>query len=66
MIERLTHSGFELDIVGRDHPYRSTFYYCGPAGFQFEFIQYRSDKAAEKNQYGGETSELTIQKNSEE
>ena len=60
LIERLTHSGFELDIVGRDHPYRSTVYYCDPAGFQFEFIQYCSNTAAEKNQYTGETGELTI------
>ena len=60
LIERLSRSGFEIDIIGRDHPYRSTVYYCDPAGFQFEFMQYHSSTAAEKNQYTAETSELTI------
>jgi len=60
LIERLSRSGFEIDIRGRDHPYRSTVYYCDPAGFQFEFMQYHSSTTAQKNQYGGETGELTI------
>ncbi|EPJ49657.1 MAG: glyoxalase/bleomycin resistance protein/dioxygenase [Osedax symbiont Rs2] len=60
LIERLTGRGFEIDIVGRDHPFRSTVYYCDPAGFQFEFMQYHSSLASEKNQYGGESGELTI------
>jgi len=58
IIERLTNSGFEIDIVGRDHPYRQTIYFCDPAGFQFEFIQYNSVKPEEKNMYGGESGEL--------
>jgi len=58
IIERLSKSGFEIDIVGRDHPYRQTVYFCDPAGFQFEFIQYNSVKPEEKNMYGGESGEL--------
>jgi catechol-2,3-dioxygenase len=61
LIDRLISKGFEVDIFGRDHPYRKTVYFCDPAGFQFEFIQYNSLKPAEKNMYGGETGEL-IQK----
>ena len=40
IVERLIKRGFEIDIVGRDHPHRKTVYFCDPAGFQFEFIQY--------------------------
>jgi catechol 2,3-dioxygenase-like lactoylglutathione lyase family enzyme len=58
LIERLISKGFEVDILGRDHPYRQTVYFCDPAGFQFEFMQYNSLKPEEKNMYGGETGEL--------
>jgi len=58
IVERLTSNGFDIDIVGRDHPYRQTIYFCDPAGFQFEFIQYSSTQPHQKNMYGGETGEL--------
>ncbi len=58
VIDRLATKGFSVDITGRDHPFRSTVYYNDPAGFQFEFLQYTSDKPAEKNMYGGESGEL--------
>lgn len=58
VIERLTKKGYEIDIIGRDHPYRQSIYFCDPAGCQFEFIQYKSVIPEEKNMYGGETGEL--------
>nr|WP_299810731.1 VOC family protein [uncultured Shewanella sp.] len=58
VIDRLSAKGFSLDIKGRLHPFRQTVYYNDPAGFQFEFLQYSSDKPAEKNMYGGESGEL--------
>ncbi|SFQ21893.1 VOC family protein [Enterovibrio norvegicus] len=58
VIHRLSLKGFSVDIKGRDHPFRQTVYYNDPAGFQFEFLQYSSDKPSEKNMYGGESGEL--------
>ncbi|OEE90217.1 glyoxalase [Enterovibrio norvegicus FF-162] len=58
IIDRLSLKGFSVDIKGRDHPFRQTVYYNDPAGFQFEFLQYNSEKPSEKNMYGGESGEL--------
>lgn len=58
MIQRLSEAGYDIDIMGREHPFRSTVYYVDPAGFQFEFLQYHSHKPEEKNLYGGEQGEL--------
>lgn len=55
---RLDAKGYSIDIIGRDHPYRKTVYYIDPNGFQFEFMQYLSEEAKLKNQYGGESGEL--------
>lgn len=56
LAERLQAKGYKVSVVGADHPYRKTLYFVDPAGFQFEFIQYLSEKPEEKNMYGGETS----------
>ncbi|GIU47234.1 glyoxalase [Shewanella sairae] len=58
VIDRLAAEGISPDIKGRLHPFRQTVYYNDPAGFQFEFLQYASDKPSEKNMYGGESGEL--------
>ena len=58
LMNRLTQKGYEVDIIGRDHPHRKTAYFIDPAGFQFEFMQYTSNHPHEKNQYGGEHGEL--------
>jgi catechol-2,3-dioxygenase len=58
IVDRLTAKGFAIAIAGRDHPYRKSVYFCEPAGFQFEFIEYNSKKTDEKNMYGGEIGEL--------
>ena len=56
--ERLKAKGYPVSTIGADHPYRKTVYFFDPAGFEFEFIQYLSDKPAERNLYGGETSSI--------
>lgn len=56
---RLTGQGYAIDVIGRNHPHRKTIYFIDPAGFQFEFIEYFSEKPSEKNMYGGEIGELT-------
>ena len=58
LIARLESKGYEIDILGREHPYRQSVYYRDPAGFQFEFIEYASDMPDERNMYGGERGEL--------
>jgi len=58
LMDRLIHKGYQVDIMGRKHPHRKTAYFIDPAGFQFEFMQYNTHKAADKNQYGGEHGEL--------
>lgn len=57
--QRLQDKGYEIATIGAEHPYRKTLYFIDPAGFEFEFIEYLSDKADLKNQYGGETSGIT-------
>ena len=56
---RLQAKGYEIDTIGADHPHRKTIYFIDPAGFEFEFIQYLSQKSEEKNMYGGETTGIT-------
>ena len=58
LISRLAEGGFTVDITGQEHPFRKTVYYNDPAGFQFEFMQYHSDKPEEKNMYGGESGQI--------
>lgn len=56
--ERLQAKGHVIGTIGADHPYRKTIYFTDPAGFEFEFIQYFSTEAAQRNMYGGETSNI--------
>jgi hypothetical protein len=37
-------------ILG-EHPFRKTVYFIDPAGVEFEFMQYLSDKPSERNRY---------------
>lgn len=51
IIQRLEAKGYQIDVEGADHPYRKNIYFQDPEGFQFEFVEYLSDKPAEKNEY---------------
>ena len=51
LIARLEAKGYIIDIKGTDHPFRKNVYFVDPAGFQFEFVEYLSDEAAERNLY---------------
>lgn len=51
IIQRLETKGYQIDVEGADHPYRKNIYFQDPEGFQFEFVEYLSDKPAEKNEY---------------
>ena len=53
---RLQAAGYPIEIVGGDHPFRKNLYFLDPAGFEFDFVEYLSEKPEEKNMYGGETS----------
>lgn len=57
--QRLQDSGYEIATIGADHPHRKAIYFIDPAGFEFEFLEYLSEKPEEKNMYGGETSAIT-------
>ena len=58
IVKRLTEKGYEIATIGATHPHRKTIYFIDPAGYEFEFIQYFSEKAEEKNMYGGELSDV--------
>lgn len=49
IVERLRAAGFEPAKDGADEPYRKNIYYVDPAGFEVEFVEYRSDLPAQRN-----------------
>ncbi len=51
IVTRLEAKGFPIRVKDTEHPFRKTYYFIDPAGFEFEFMQYLSDKDEERNQY---------------
>lgn len=51
VLERLNKAGFELRTTGGESPYRKSYYFVDPQGFEFEFIEYLSEDPKLKNQY---------------
>ncbi len=51
LVERLTACGYEVDHFGRDHPHRKNVYFLESHNVQFEFMEYTSREAGEKNDY---------------
>ena len=51
IVGRLEAKGHRIDIQGPEHPFRRNVYFLDPAGFQFEFVEYLSDDAGERNRY---------------
>jgi catechol 2,3-dioxygenase-like lactoylglutathione lyase family enzyme len=48
---RLEAAGYTLHSLMEDHPFRKRRYVFDHAGFEWEFVEYLSDDAAERNQY---------------
>ena len=51
LIERLQKKGYKIDVSLAEHAVRKNIYFVDPEGFQFEFVQYFSEFAHEKNTY---------------
>lgn len=51
VINRLEKAGYHPHHHGEDHPYRRNSYFIDGEGLEFEFVEYLSDKPAEKNLY---------------
>ena len=51
IVARLEAKGFPIRVKETGHPFRKTYYFIDPAGFEFEFMQYLSEKNEERNQY---------------
>jgi catechol 2,3-dioxygenase-like lactoylglutathione lyase family enzyme len=53
LMARLHQAGFEPDDVDNlnDHPYRRRVYYLDGNGIEYEFVQYLSKKAEQRNDY---------------
>lgn len=51
ILSRLNAKGYELRILSEDSPYRRSYYFVDPQGFEFEFVEYSSEIPSEKNDY---------------
>ncbi len=51
LIKRLNDVGFNVDKQGADDPFRDNVYFIDPAGYEVEFVQYKSDIPTQRNQY---------------
>lgn len=49
--ENLERAGFKISHHGEDHPHRRNLYFIDDSGLEFEFTEYFSDAADEKNHY---------------
>ncbi len=51
VITRLADAGFAVDHMGPTHPHRKSAYFIQADNLQFEFIEYLSELATERNAY---------------
>ena len=51
VVDRLAAAGHAIDHEAGAHPHRRRAYFMDPDGLQFEFIEYLSDRPAERNDY---------------
>jgi catechol 2,3-dioxygenase-like lactoylglutathione lyase family enzyme len=51
VVERLAAAGHALDHWGGEHPFRRSIYFIERDELQFEFVEYRSNAPAERNDY---------------
>ena len=52
LTERLQAAGYRIHSLMEDHPHRRRRYVFDNAGFEWEFVEYLSDKPEERNSYG--------------
>jgi len=51
VVDRLAKEGFTIDKAGAEDKYRENVYFIDPNGYEVEFVQYRSDLPACRNEY---------------
>jgi catechol 2,3-dioxygenase-like lactoylglutathione lyase family enzyme len=51
VIRRLEEAGYRPGIPGEEHPYRRRVYYFDSLGFEWELVQYLSDRFEERFSY---------------
>ena len=51
LAERLIKAGYKRGSISDSHPYRIRHYFFDNDGFEYEFVQYLSDKPEERNDY---------------
>lgn len=49
---RLKENGYRKGIPGEEHPYRRRAYYYDSAGFEWEFVEYLTERLEERYSYG--------------
>ena len=49
--KRMLAAGYEDSTVPNDHPHRRRVYFYDSEGNDWEFVEYRSDDPAERNDY---------------
>jgi catechol 2,3-dioxygenase-like lactoylglutathione lyase family enzyme len=50
-LHRLAAAGYGVDHWGSEHPHRRSAYVLAREGLQFEFVEYLSEEASERNDY---------------
>ena len=48
---RMQAAGYREGFVPSPHPYRKRAYFLDPDGMEYEFVEYYSKEAAERNDY---------------
>ena len=49
--QRLRAAGYRESFQAPEHPFRRRMYFFDDDGNEFEFVEYRSERAAERNDY---------------
>ena len=51
LVARMQKAGFEPNLLADEHPARNRRYFYDPDGNDWEFVQYLSEDASERNEY---------------
>eukprot|EP00008_Paramoeba_atlantica_P013115 CAMPEP_0201476486 /NCGR_PEP_ID=MMETSP0151_2-20130828/1687_1 /ASSEMBLY_ACC=CAM_ASM_000257 /TAXON_ID=200890 /ORGANISM="Paramoeba atlantica, Strain 621/1 / CCAP 1560/9" /LENGTH=148 /DNA_ID=CAMNT_0047856865 /DNA_START=111 /DNA_END=557 /DNA_ORIENTATION=+ len=50
-VDRLVSAGYKKGIPAKDHPHRKRAYFYDHAGFEWEIVQYLTEKVEDRNAY---------------